>query len=103
MNIDKITKKIINIIKNDYLIDLDEDEEMGLTSDIADILQDKYNLAINALEKQIPQKPHEHYHWGEFTKEEKLENNQWFCGKCGWQIGEEDNYCSECGQRIDWS
>lgn len=43
MDIDKITKRIINIIKNDYLIDLDEDEEMGLTSDIADILQDKHN------------------------------------------------------------
>lgn len=43
MDIDKITKRIINIIKNDYLIDLDEDEEMGLTSDIADILQDEYN------------------------------------------------------------
>ena len=54
-------------------------------------------------EKQIPQKPREHYHWGDFTKEEKLENNQWFCGKCGWQIGEEDNYCNECGQRVDWS
>ena len=39
VDIDKITKRIINIIKNDYLIDLDEDEEMGLTSDIVDILQ----------------------------------------------------------------
>ena len=62
-----------------------------------------YGLAINALERQIPQKPREHYHWGDFTKEEKLENNQWFCGKCDWQIGEEDNYCNECGQRVDWS
>ena len=43
MDIDKITKRIINIIKNDYLIDLDEDEEMGLTSDIGDILQGEYN------------------------------------------------------------
>ena len=55
-----------------------------------------------ALEKQIPKKPREHYHWREFTKEEKLENNQWFCGNCDWQIGEEDNYCNECGERIDW-
>ena len=64
---------------------------------------DFYDIAINALERQIPQKPREHYHWGDFTKEEKLENNQWFCGKCGWQIGEEDNYCNECGQKVDWS
>ena len=62
-----------------------------------------YDLAIDALERQIPQKPREHYHWGDFTEEEKLENNQWFCGKCDWQIGEEDNYCNECGQRVDWS
>ena len=34
MDIDKTIKRIINIIKNDYLIDLDEDEEMCLTSDI---------------------------------------------------------------------
>ena len=43
MDTDKTIKRIINMIKNDYLIDLDEDEEMGLTSDIADILQDKHN------------------------------------------------------------
>ena len=52
MDIDKITKRIINIIKNDYLIDLDEDEEMGLTSDIADILQDKHNELTTLLIKQ---------------------------------------------------
>ena len=52
MDIDKITKRIINIIKNEYLIDLDEDEEMGLTSDIADILQDKHNELTTLLIKQ---------------------------------------------------
>lgn len=52
MDIDKITKRIINIIKNDYLIDLDEDEEMGLTSDIADILQGKHNELTTLLIQQ---------------------------------------------------
>ena len=52
MDIDKTTKRITNIIKNDYLIDLDEDEEMGLTSDIADILQDKHNELTTLLIKQ---------------------------------------------------
>lgn len=52
MDIDKITKRIINIIKNDYLIDLDEDEEMGLTSDIADILQGEYNELTTLLIQQ---------------------------------------------------
>ena len=52
MDIDKITKRIINIIKNDYLIDLDEDEEMGLTSDIADILLGERNELITLLAQQ---------------------------------------------------
>lgn len=52
MDIDKITKRIINIIKNDYLIDLDEDEEMGLTSNIADILQGEYNELTTLLIQQ---------------------------------------------------
>ena len=52
MDIDKITKRIINIIKNDYLIDLDEDEEMGLTSDIADILQGEHEEGISYTELQ---------------------------------------------------
>lgn len=52
MDIDKITKKIINIIKNDYLIDLDEDEEMGLTSDIADILLGERNELVTLLIQQ---------------------------------------------------
>ena len=52
MDIDKITKRIINIIKNDYLIDLDEDEEMGLTSDIANILQGEHNELTTLLIQQ---------------------------------------------------
>ena len=53
MDIDKIIKRIINLIKNDYLIDLDEDEEMGLTSDIADILlQGEHNELTTLLTQQ---------------------------------------------------
>ena len=77
---------IIDYKTKRYIITLDEIENPS--SDMTD---------------DIPQKPREHYHWGDFTNEEKLENNQWFCGKCDWQIGEEDNYCNECGQRVDWS
>ena len=52
MDIDKITKRIINIIKNDYLIDLDEDKEMDLTSAIADILQGEHNELTTLLIQQ---------------------------------------------------
>ena len=81
-------------------------------------------LAINALEKQIPKKPilkngesgsfvdYEDGH-GEY-KVTKWQD--WVCPICGWFIGQrynrsqnhshdqrKCNYCNECGQKIDWS
>lgn len=53
-----------------------------------------FETAINALEKQIPKKPHKNY--------EKL-NVKW-C-ECGSYLGElknEQNYCKNCGQALDW-
>lgn len=54
-----------------------------------------FETAIEALEKQIPKKPHKNY--------EKL-NVKW-C-ECGCYLGElknEQKYCKNCGQAIDWS
>ena len=59
------------------------------------ISKECYRSIVNALEKQIPKKPHEIY--------EKL-NIKW-C-KCGCYLGElknEQNYCKNCGQALDWS
>ena len=53
-----------------------------------------YDMAIKALEKQIPKKPHKNY--------EKV-NLKW-C-ECGNYLGElknEQNYCKRCGQALDW-
>ena len=43
MDIDKIVNKIIRLLKNDYLFDVDDEEEYAIKSDIADILQGEYN------------------------------------------------------------
>jgi len=43
MDIDKIINKIIRLLKNDYLFDVDDDEEYAIKSDIYDILQGEYN------------------------------------------------------------
>ena len=54
-----------------------------------------FETAIEALEKQIPKKPHKNY--------EKL-SVKW-C-ECGYYLGElknEQNYCKNCGQALDWS
>ena len=81
-------------------------------------------MAIQALEKQIPKKPilkngesgsfvdYEDGH-GEY-KVTKWQD--WVCPICGWFVGQrynrsqnhshdqrKCNYCNECGQKIDWS
>ena len=43
MDIDEIVNKIIKLLKNDYLFDVDDEEEYAIKSDIYDILQGEYN------------------------------------------------------------
>ena len=53
-----------------------------------------FEVAIEALEKQIPKKPDRYY--SKF-------NLKW-C-KCGNYLGKlknEQDYCNECGQRLEW-
>ena len=60
---------------------------------------EKVNLALEALDKQIPKKP---LHM----------NKNYYCPICkedGWMLWDDaipndmDNYCGKCGQAIDWS
>lgn len=59
------------------------------------IIAKAYDLAIEALEKQIPKKPRE-------TRCALM------CASCGHKITEKGckklnrNYCKKCGQAIDW-
>lgn len=83
-----------------------------------------FDMAITALEKQIPKKPILkdgksliHYNKGDEPHELKLEKWQdWVCPECGWFVGQrynasqsrhhdqrKSNFCNECGQAIDWS
>ena len=63
-----------------------------------------YSRAMNALEKQIPEKP---AFDGDGYDEEGLPIlDQWLCPRCG--AGYDVDYyeyefCPECGQAIDWS
>lgn len=88
------------------------------------ISREASELAVWALEKQIPMKPilkngengsfvdYENGH-GEY-KVTKWQD--WVCPICGWFVGQrynrsqnhshdqrKCNYCNECGQKIDWS
>ena len=81
-------------------------------------------MAIQALEKQIPKKPIlKNGESGSFVDykdghgEYKVTKWQdWVCPICGWFVGQrynrsqnhshdqrKCNYCNECGQKIDWS
>lgn len=53
-----------------------------------------YDMAIKALEKQIPKKPHKIF--------EEI-NLKWCeCGKYLGKLKNEQNYCKWCGQALDW-
>ena len=53
-------------------------------------VDESINMAISALEKQIPKKP-------------KLYRRSYWCSVCEGRITAGKNYCGNCGQTIDWS
>ena len=63
-------------------------------------VEDACVVACEALEKQIPKKPV----FVEYT--DKHEDGGWVCPVCGGTVGVyvlRDNWCSDCGMKIDWS
>ena len=59
--------------------------------------ENAYGMAIQALEKQIPKKPHKNF--------EKFSGVWCSCGKYlgkGYFI-DKPSYCTDCGQKLDWS
>ena len=52
-------------------------------------------IAIEALEKQIPKKP---------IMVKDTAETYYRCSECEWEVDKfDDNYCSDCGQKLDWS
>ena len=58
------------------------------------------DVAIQALEKQIPKKPMISY-------DERVKENWCSCSVCtfgfGWKRTIHYKYCPDCGQKLDWS
>lgn len=61
------------------------------------ILAPVYTAAIEALKKQVPQKPNEIRDVGNTIK-----YKDGYCS-CGNEVCSGIRYCSDCGQRLDWS
>lgn len=61
------------------------------------IADDVKDMAIEALEKQIPKKPNKHV--------EDIIDEYYSCPKCMNNELDDifDNYCPRCGQALDWT
>ena len=60
-------------------------------------------IAIQALEKQVPKKPT--YDGDGHAPDGTLVYNKWVCPSCRTRYAfyyDEYNFCSNCGQKIDW-
>lgn len=75
-------------------------EISGKSTRVAEFVQ-ALDMAIKALEKQIPKKPMTSY-------DERVKENWCSCGVCcfgfGWKraVRYKYKYCPDCGQKIDW-
>ena len=78
---------------------------------LAELLQNKEsvavehcNIAIEALEKQLPKKPT--YEGDGYAPDGTFVYDAWECPNCGecYEVDYDDyDYCPKCGQKIDWS
>ena len=73
---------------------------IGLSNEAAKRVVEARDMAINALERQIPKKPMISY-------DERVKENWCSCGVCafgfGWKRTIHYKYCPDCGHKLDWS
>lgn len=70
----------------------------------ADELSVALQMAIQALEKQIPKKPT--YDGDGYAPDGTFVWDEWLCPCCGerYEVDYDDyDYCPNCGQKLDWS
>lgn len=66
---------------------------IGLSNEAAKRVVEARDMAINALEKQIPKKPI-------FTEDKQFA----LCPCCDMKgLIDKQKYCDDCGQKLDWS
>lgn len=66
--------------------------EKYIDTTISKVVIEAHNMAIKALERQIPKKPKSE---GEFLRIQR-------CPACKKLIGFGQKYCDGCGQKLDW-
>ena len=91
-------------IKNlkDILDECTESEEAVCY--VTDVDAPALEMAINALEKQIPKMPT--YDGDGYAPDGTFIWDEWICPCCGgrYEVEYDDyDYCPDCGQKLDWS
>ena len=75
-----------------------------LFNESLDVVIGGYELAIEALEKQLPKKPN--FEGDGYAPDGTFVYDTWECPNCGecYEVDYDDyDYCPKCGQKIDWS
>ena len=74
---------------------------IGLSDKVAKRVVEARNIAIQAIEKQIPKKVQLRH----IRKFDGFDDGE--CPTCGWTVSRDcdgaDNFCPNCGQKLDWS
>ena len=67
-------------------------------------LNNAYDVAINALERQIPKKPTpiDYEKYMDTVKNALFLKGAYWCPNCN-HVVKCGTYCSDCGQKLDWS
>jgi hypothetical protein len=77
---------------------------IGLSDKAAKRVVEARNMAIKALEKQMPKKPT--YEGDGYAPDGTLVYDTWICPCCDkrYEVYYDDyDYCPNCGQKLDWS
>ena len=91
----------LNEIKENFKVILINKNLDGKASDDVKELEFDFDRAINALEKQIPKKPgNKKYSF--YPHSTVLKSKYGECPICK-TIQVDDEYCANCGQKLDWS
>ena len=74
-----------------------------IVQDVED-LNNAYDVAINALKKQIPKKPTpiDYEKYMDTVKNALFLKGAYWCPNCK-HVVKCGTYCSDCGQKLDWS
>ena len=77
---------------------------IGLSNEAAKRVVEARDMAINALEKQIPKKPTpiDYEKYMDTVKNALFLKGTYWCPNCN-HVVKCGTYCSDCGQKLDWS